>query len=259
MQRRFGWLTGILTAAALVGALAPRAEGAEVKGRFELTLKVTGPAQLDVRTGAGDISVRTGSSSTVLVKAVVHVDSRSENGREQAEEILRSIQENPPIEQEGNSIRIGHERGSERMRHVSIDYDLEVPAGSDFTARSGSGDMDLGGPLAKVDVTAGSGDISVERVTGSLRLTTGSGDVRLKEAGGAGALVRTGSGDVEVGLPSQGGFNLVVATGSGDISSPSSGLSLEQIVSHRGMLQAKVRGGGADFTVQTGSGDVRIH
>jgi Toastrack DUF4097 len=258
MQRRFGWLAGLLAAVTVWAVFVPRASAADLKGTFERTLEVSGPAQLDVETGSGDISVRTGAASSVHVKAIVHIDVRSEGERAAAEDTLRSIEENPPIEQQGNSIRIGHDNGTRLMRHVSIDYAVEVPAGSDLTAHSGSGDMSLAGPLAKAEAETGSGDVSVERVTGSLRLTTGSGDVSLKQAGSAGAEVRTGSGDVELELPPQGSFNLAIATGSGDISS-ASGLPLEQIVTRHGELRAKVRGGGADFIVHTGSGDVHIH
>jgi DUF4097 and DUF4098 domain-containing protein YvlB len=258
MQRRFGWLAGILAGVLVWAVFVPVAAAADVKGNFERTLKVSGPAQLNVETGSGDISVRTGDASTVRVKAIVHVHVRSENGRTSAEDTLRSIQENPPIEQQGNSIRIGHDAGTRLMHGVSIDYALEVPSGSDFAAHSGSGDMSLAGPLAKVEVETGSGDVSVERVSGNLRLSTGSGDVRLKQAGAAGAAVRTGSGDVDLELPSEGSFNLAVSTGSGDISS-ATGMQFEQISSRRGQLRAKVRGGGQDFNVQTGSGDVSIH
>lgn len=258
MRQKFGWLAGILAGVLVWAVFVPAAAAAELKGSFERTLKVSGPAQLNIETGSGDISVRTGNATTVHVKAIVHVHVRSENGQASAEDTLRSIQEDPPIEQQGNSIQIGHDTGRRLMHGVSIDYALEVPAGSNLTARSGSGDMSLAGPLAKAEAETGSGDVSVEQVTGNLRLSTGSGDVRLKQAGAAGAEVRTGSGDVDLELPSEGSFDLTVATGSGDISS-SNGLSFEGTYTRRGQLRAKVRGGGPDFNVQTGSGDVRIH
>ncbi|MGE5325726.1 MAG: hypothetical protein ACM3NO_01695, partial [Deltaproteobacteria bacterium] len=67
-----------------------------------------------------------------------------------------------------------------------------------------------------------------------------------------------GSGDVMVSLPSQGGLNLRVETGIGDISMERS-MPIESVSTEHHKLSAKVRGGGAAFVVQTGSGDVVIH
>lgn len=247
----------VLIVAVVAGALAPLAFGSQVKGKFVRNLKVTGPASLNVETGAGDISVSTGDSNSVIVRGTVHVSYDSSDGMEDAEDVLSKIQANPPVEQHGNSISIGHETGS-RYEHVSIDYELVLPRQSEFLAQTGSGDLLITGPLKSVDVKTGSGDAKIESVEGSVHLTTGSGDVSLKEAGRGGATVRTGSGDVAVSLPSEGGLNLSVQTGSGDISMER-GMPIESVNTDHHQLSAKVRGGGAAFIVQTGSGDVVIH
>jgi DUF4097 and DUF4098 domain-containing protein YvlB len=254
---RDGVWRGVLGALVLACALAPLAEASQVRGRFERTLTVSGAANLDVATGSGNIVVKTGSSSKVVVTGKVQVHYDAGTGMAEAEAALHKIQANPPIDQDGNSIRIGHRQGPP-YEHVSIDYELEVPEGSGLLARTGSGDLVVNGPLNTVDVKTGSGDARIAQVKGSVRLTTGSGDVDLSDAGSGGADIKTGSGDVSVGLPSQGGLKLSVRTGSGDISTDRA-LSIQSVNTHHGMLNAMVRGGGASFVIQTGSGDVRIH
>jgi DUF4097 and DUF4098 domain-containing protein YvlB len=247
----------VLAAAVLVGAFALRADASQAKGNFERSLSVSDLAKLMVETGSGDITVKTGDASTVHVRGTIHINFESGGDLSSAEAKLREIEAHPPIEQSGNSIRIGRQEGS-GYDHVSIDYELVVPPGSEFTARTGSGDLKIWGPLSSADARTGSGDAVVESVKGNLRLTTGSGDVAMKESGGSGAEIETGSGNVIVDLPKQGGLNLSVRTGSGDISTDHD-MPFESVDTRRGVLKAKVRGGGADFIIQTGSGDVHIH
>jgi DUF4097 and DUF4098 domain-containing protein YvlB len=253
MKLRLAWGAGFLAGLMIAAAQAPWASGADLRGKFERTFQVTGAANLDVATGSGDITVRTGDASTVVVKGTIHVNSMEAG----AEQLLRDLEQHPPVTQSGNSIRIGHEEGGERRRNVSIDYELVVPSGSEFKARTGSGDLSVSGPLGAVDVQTGSGDVAIESVKGIVRLMTGSGDIRMKDAGAGGADVQTGSGDVAVALPSQGGFDLAVQTGSGDVST-ATGLTIESWKSSHGSFMGKVRGGGTRYAIRTGSGDVRI-
>ena len=209
MKVGLAWVVGFSAAGMMGAAQAPGAWGADLKARCGGAFQGPGAANGDVATASGDIAVKTGDASTVVVKGTIHVRSTEPD----AEQILRDLEEHPPIVQSGNSIQIGNEEGGERTRNVSIDYELVVPSGSEFKARTGSGDLSVSGPLGAVDVRTGSGDVAMDSVKGSVRLMTGSGDVRMKEAGGSGAEVQTGSGDVLVAVPSQGGFDLAVEDG----------------------------------------------
>ena len=251
-------MMGILALVFVFSSQALSSDWNQVKGTFERKLEVSGPAKLDVVTNSGDVTLRTGPVSSVYIKGKIQIHFESDSERDRAEKTLSDIQQNPPLEQNGNSIRVGHVNGTRDMNHTSIDYEIVVPPGSNLIARSGSGDLHIAGPLAEADVETGSGDVSIESVKGSLHLSTGSGDIALREAGGSGAEVRTGSGDVDCVLPSTGGFDFSVATGSGDISAES-GLTIETGNTSRGKWRAKIRGGGAAYSVETGSGDIRIH
>ena len=53
MKLHFGWLGSFVIAAALAGGACIASLGSDVRGRFEKTLSVTGPVDLEVSTGSG--------------------------------------------------------------------------------------------------------------------------------------------------------------------------------------------------------------
>src|SRR5215467_5921109 len=86
----------------IVGSLPATASA---RGEFERTLKVSGTVNLQVETGSGSIDVHTGNSNEVHV--VGHIWANEWFG-DNAEEKVKRIESNPPIQQSGNDIRIGH-------------------------------------------------------------------------------------------------------------------------------------------------------
>ena len=48
---------------------------------------------------------------------------------------------NPPIQQSGNSIRIGYDLPDDVKRHVSINYEITVPPDTSVQGHSGSGNI----------------------------------------------------------------------------------------------------------------------
>src|SRR5258707_13330877 len=94
------------------------------EGNFDLTLHVSGAVDLQIETGSGSIHVRTGDSSEVRVTG--HI--RSNDWMDSAEERVKKLESNPPIQQSGNDIRIGHIDDPDLRRNISISYDVMVPA-----------------------------------------------------------------------------------------------------------------------------------
>src|ERR1017187_3074873 len=84
-------------------ALASFASGA---GTFDRSFQVNGPGDLEVLSRSGDITVRNGAAGTVSIHGKIHVNN-SWFGGERKEEV-QEIQSNPPIHQNGNSIRIDY-------------------------------------------------------------------------------------------------------------------------------------------------------
>lgn len=209
----------VLFSSTAVFALGPQ-------GQFERTLNVSGPVDLEVLTRSGDVTVRAGSSGSVSIRGKIYVGDHWLMGSRDAD--VHSIEQNPPIRQEGNSIHIDYVN----LRNVSVNYEISVPADTVVRSRTGSGDQIIEGTRGNADVQTGSGDVKLANLTGEIRLQTGSGNIRAHQISGP-VHGGTGSGDVEIEEVSAGDIDL--HTGSGNITA-------------RG-----VQGG---FRGETGSGDI---
>jgi hypothetical protein len=250
---------------------------ASVEGTFERTLTVNGPVDLAVRTGSGDIQIRAGSDNSVHL--IGRIRARSTGFGDKPEQRMAEIQAHPPIEQAGNSLRIGFTNpGTDDdplYRNVRISYELVVPAQTQVQARSGSGDINVALTAANVDARTGSGDINVlgtsgrfeahtgsgdvhaGKIAGPLKATTGSGDIAAAQTVEAPVQMQTGSGDVTLSLAENAAFNVDVHTGSGSIATTHQVTLLGTRSRHR--LEGTVRGGGPVVEIRTGSGSVEIN
>jgi DUF4097 and DUF4098 domain-containing protein YvlB len=242
------------------------------RGTFERTLTVSGPVDLSVRTGSGDIQIRTGEANRVHIIGRVSA-GRRRDGMDPAERV-KQVEAAPPIQQTGNTVRVGDTQNDERYRNVSISYEIVVPANTHLTSLTGSGDQTIGSIDGAVRAQAGSGDIHIERTGGSLQAQTGSGDIRVNAVGGeiraqtgsgdidvrqtarAEVSARTGSGDVNLTLPADAAFTLDARTGSGSIDTLQP-LTIQGTY-RRNHIQGVVRGGGNMVSITTGSGSIRI-
>ena len=206
--------TILLAAAFLIVGTVPAS--ASARGEFERTLKVSGTVNLQVETGSGSIDVRTGTSNEVHV--VGHIRANEWFG-DNAEEKVRRLESNPPIQQSGNDIRIGHIDDPELKHNISISYELVVPASTALRASSGSGSQTILG------------------ISGSLEASTGSGSVQLR-------------------LPQNASFDLNAHTGSGSINL-SHPVTVQGSIGRK-EVRGKVGGGGVPIEVQTGSCSILI-
>lgn len=263
--RAAAWWSALALGAAFLGSSAC---GATARGSFRREPAVTGPVVLDVTTGSGDISVRSGPPGVVHITGkIVSSGSFFGGGRE---EDVRALEQNPPLRREGNHIRL--ERTS--YDNVSIDYEIVVPPDTRVRAESGSGDCDVRGLHADVDVSTGSGDVELEEISGAVRAETGSGSVRAQRVAGSldahtgsgdiGAVLtgpgdvraRTGSGSAEIRGVSGG---LAVDTGSGDVVAEGVPRSPWQLGTSSGNVRVRLpRQVSYDVDLSTGSGDIEV-
>ena len=79
---------------------------ASVIGTFDRSFQVNGPVDLEVLTRSGDVTVRNGSTGTVSIHAKIHSSNSWFGGDHKAE--VQELQNNPPVRQNGNSIRIDY-------------------------------------------------------------------------------------------------------------------------------------------------------
>ena len=178
------------------------------QGSFERTLAVSGPVDLEVLTRSGDVTVRTGASSAVIIRGKIFVSDHWLRGGRQAD--VHEIEQHPPIRQDGNSVHIDYVTAHD----IAVDYEITVPAETTIRSHSGSGDQIIEGTRGNADIQTGSGDVKLAHLTGEIHLQTGSGNMRAHEIAGA-IKGGTGSGDVEIEETGSGDIDL--HTGSGNI------------------------------------------
>ena len=212
---------------ALVFILATSLAGfASVAGTFDRSFQVNGAVDLEVLTRSGDITVRNGAAGTVSIHAKIHSGVSWLGGDHKAE--VQELQNNPPIRQNGNSIRIDYVH----LSNISVDYEITVPENTAVRTHTGSGDQTVEGLKGNIDLESGSGDLKLARLTGEMRFQTGSGNVRGHELSGP-AKVKAGSGDIEI--EEIGAGDVDIRTGSGNIT---------------------VNGINGGFRAEAGSGDI---
>src|SRR5579863_8264243 len=146
------WSAVALVICAVPLATAIRAPAAQ--GSLERTLKVNGPVELDVKTGAGRIEVHTGDESTVHVRGVIRATSGwGLSGEEKV-------------------IRIGRIRDKALSRNVSISYELIVQVATSLRADTGSGEQSIRGLSGPVDADTGSGNIVISNIGDDVKADT---------------------------------------------------------------------------------------
>ncbi len=258
----------VIMAACLMAILYTLPAMASSQASFQRTLQVTGPVSIDLNTGSGTVNVRTDGSGQVQITG--HVKATSWFGGDSDKQV-KSITDNPPIQQSGNDIHIGNSGSSELFHDVSISYDLVVPPNTHLHSHTGSGDQNIQGLRGAVEAESGSGELNISDIGDTIRASTGSGDIRIQRIKGN-VRAKAGSGSIHA-AEIAGGFE--GHTGSGHIeldqSAPgavraetgSGGMELRGV---NGSLEATAGSGtiSADgnptgsWNVRTGSGAVRL-
>jgi hypothetical protein len=258
-------------------------------GTFDKTLSVNGTVQLEVSTGSGYVHVSPGADNQVHIIGHVHANHGWMGSNDDQ---VQKVVDNPPIQQSGNSIRIGQMHDS-WFNHVSIDYDISAPKSTHLKAESGSGDIKAVSMSGGVRLETGSGSVNGDDLGGDGYLQTGSGDIRANFSNGGnvtagagsgsirltgvkgGLKAETGSGDISIAGQPLESWKIEAGSGSVDLNlggskftldaeTGSGGIHTDQPISMQGSLEkhhitGAVNGGGPTVKVETGSGSIRIH
>ena len=242
-MRSRGICSSILAGIAVisVACLQPAPAAAASEGSFQRTMQVTGPVNLDLTTGSGSVNVRTGSSSQVQVTG--HIKATNWLGGD-AEERVKRIEANPPIQQSGSDIRIGHTDDTELLHSISISYDLVVPVETQLHSHTGSGNQSIEGIQRRIEIESGSGGLRISDIGDTVRAETGSGEIAIDRVKGN-VRTKTGSGSIRA-TDVAGGFE--GHTGSGHI-------TLEQTAA--GSVRADTGSGGMELRGVHGSLDAQ--
>jgi hypothetical protein len=280
-------LRPLLLSAALIGLTT----AALADSTFDRTLNVSAQSDLYVSTGSGNIHILPGSGNQIHVIGHIHAGWAAfgdVDGR------VTKIMQNPPITQDGNTVRVGAENGG-LFNNISIDYIITVPADVAMNLHSGSGDIQVDHVGRYLSASSGSGNVRGHGIHGAADLESGSGDLELEEEGPGDVKVKTGSGgiqvhgfngafvartgsgditadghlqgsstvfagsgDVRLHLTPDSHFTLEAATGSGDIRLHMPGVSAANSDSSRHHITMSINGGGPPLEIRTGSGDIEI-
>jgi len=244
MLKKISLIAALVAAIVFLGGSSRAADG-----QFNKTLTVSGAVDLQVETGSGEIKVRPGSDNSVHIVGRIHAG----NGwfsDDNAEQRVKLIEQNPPIYQDGNTIRVGRIQDERLRRNISIDYEITTPTNTRLVAETGSGDIDASGLQLNLKAKTGSGTVVISDIGSEVRADTGSGDVTLDNIKGR-AYVDTGSGSIHA--KSIGGA-FVGDTGSGDVELEQNAPGETKIDTGSGTVHATGLTG--PVTIDTGSGDI---
>lgn len=260
----------------------------QTEATFDRNLTFDGQLELSVSTGSGHITITRGSANQVRIHGVVKTNQDGDPAK------VQEIAANPPIQQAGNKITIGGQQ-DERLRNISIDYDIEAPADATLSAATGSGNITDTGVGQDARLNTGSGSVTATGLEGGFKVQTGSGNIVVDGSGQGDAYVQTGSGDIDVkgvhgglkaqtgsgeikiaGTPSSawrlqaGSGSIELATGNAPMTinatTGSGRITTDQQMTvngsiddeHHHLLHAQVNGGGPEVSVVTGSGSIHV-
>lgn len=160
-------------------ALAGCESGPAVTGAFVRSYDVAGPIRVELTNASGDVNI-TGSTDG---KVHVHADvSSSGMGFDSTKKRLDDTLANPPIEQRGDTIRIGKDMS--HMHNITIAYTIQVPRDTEVSATVASGTQTIRNVRGPVKIQAASGSIRVEKVERDAQLSTASGSISATDIGG---------------------------------------------------------------------------
>jgi DUF4097 and DUF4098 domain-containing protein YvlB len=178
MKRRNLAVTVPLTLLFAALASAGCAMGPAATGSFDRTLSVKGPIRLELNNTSGDVSI-TGTSDG---KVHIHAEARASGmGFASPEKRISEFIANPPVEQRGDTIRIGEEM--RHMRNISVSYVIEVPRETEVSSAVLSGAQTIQDVRGPVKAEAASGSIRVSNIERQTQLSSLSGSIRADNIG----------------------------------------------------------------------------
>jgi hypothetical protein len=256
---------------------------------FQRTLSVSGPVTLEASLRCGRIRVRRGEEQSVTVYGIVRAHPSIFSWIHPEADAER-IAARPPVEQDGNIIRIGDLANRWLLRRVSLFVEITAPAETTIRALADAADVRIEGVRGPVNVETDSGEIliadieervsansdsgavSIHNIAGPIDVETDSGEIealeiaggidahsdsgriRLSQTTAAPIYAQSDSGRVVIKLAPEGGYTIRVRTDCGQIEIP----DLAPTRRSGKETEGAIRGGGSIVAVETDSGDVEI-
>jgi DUF4097 and DUF4098 domain-containing protein YvlB len=234
-HRRLAAPIALLAVSVALGACGV---GSSTNGSFTRTLSVTGPIRLELVNAAGDVVINGSADGKVHVQADVRASGISFTNPQQR---INELVSNPPVEQKGDTIRIG--KDLTRLHNITVSYTIEVPQETEVSTTVASGSQTIRGVRGPVKAVAASGAIHVERIDRYAQLSTLSGSIDAIDMGDD---VRASSASGKVTVSNvKGDVNINALSGAA------------RVTKLGGRVEATTASGSID--VQGAKSDVKIH
>jgi hypothetical protein len=282
--RAFRALPFLAAAAFLAAALPARAE------EWTKTFNLTGRPSVRVGTNDGAVRILTATDSNEVAVRVEYygytldrdftIDARQDANRVEVNARLRNrwcvfcVRVNRGLKIEvrmpaDGDLRVETGDGGVDVDPVSGNVDVHTGDGhiklaggkGEIRLRTGDGHIEAHGLDGQLEATSGDGHVRVEGRFDRLNIRTGDGGVDVRALPGSKVSsawsIRTGDGSVDVSLPDTLQANLDVHTNDGHISL---GIPLQVEGSlSRSAIRGKLNGGGAELSISTGDGSIRLN
>lgn len=213
---------------------------------FERTFTVSGPTRLDLSNGSGNVEIH-GS-----VDGKVHIYGKVSAGWSlfgNADKNVGEVAANPPIEQSGDTIRIG--KNSSWLKNVGIDYRIEVPRETEIDAGVASGGVTIDNVRGPVKASSASGYLHIYRVERDTQVSAASGSIEVSAIGGF-LRVSSASGDIVVANV-KGAVSVNAASGSIRVENPE-----DRVDASAASGSIDINGAKADLKVHAISGSINV-
>jgi len=238
----------IILCVALAGALSA------FETTKTLSLKAQGIRRLEIRAGAGSLTVtgREGLTSIEVKAEVVAPDVRDKD----MEKYLSDSVELTLEKRGDDAVLVSRVRSENRIFHIGagarVDLTVTVPRSLALEIEDGSGGIVVEDLAAALRIEDGSGSIRIARIAGDVRIDDASGDVVVEHVEGN-LEIDDGSGGVEI---SDVTGDVSIDDGSGEVRVRQVGGT---VTVDDGSGRIDIRGVGKDVRlISTGSGGVDV-
>jgi DUF4097 and DUF4098 domain-containing protein YvlB len=152
--------------------------GPGVSGSFERSYPISGPLRIELNSASGDVQITGGSGNTVQVHADVTAHGM---GFDDSKKLLAETISNPPIEQRGDTLRIG--KDISRLRNISITYRITVPHETEVNSNVASGAQTIFQIRGPLKIQSASGSVRVAHIDRDAQLNSVSGSIDASDVG----------------------------------------------------------------------------
>jgi len=245
MRRQLAIIPGLLLCAA-AGALGVPARAAE-SATFDRAFSVTAPVRLEVNNTSGNVEIRGSADGKVHIHGKVMPGGWSIFGG--STKSVEEVAANPPLEQNGNTIRIG--KTSSWLKNVSIDYQVETPRDTEIDTSLASGGITVDNVKGPVKAGTASGYVHVYRVERDVQVNAASGSIDISSVGGY-LRISSASGDAVV-ADVKGDLKITAASGSIRVLRPG-----DRVDASTASGAIEVAGANSDLKVHAISGSIQV-